>query len=165
MCCSRILLGNSFNFAPRWGMVSPAEISRVDVMYGPFSALYPGNSIGAVLTMTTRMPDDFEVHAMGTVAVQPFSLYGRKELNLGGVTNILVGDRINDFRYWVGYEHLDNQGQAQTFPTFRHDAGHGGLAFLGASRTSTNRVVRASLRQRDGADYVQTDLAKVKALL
>ena len=43
------LLGNSFNFPPRWGMVSPAEIDRVDVIYGPFSALYPGNSIGGVL--------------------------------------------------------------------------------------------------------------------
>ncbi|MEP6721908.1 MAG: Plug domain-containing protein, partial [Variovorax sp.] len=32
------LLGNGATFAPRWGMVSPEEIERVDVMYGPFSA-------------------------------------------------------------------------------------------------------------------------------
>lgn len=155
------LLGNSFNFAPRWGMVSPAEISRVDVMYGPFSALYPGNSIGAVLTMTTRMPDDFEVHAMGTAAVQPFSLYGRKELNLGGVANILVGDRINDFRYWVGYEHLDNQGQAQTFPGNFLTPGTG-AAFSGGYQDFDQQGRPRIITAAAGADYVQTDLAKVK---
>ena len=34
-----ILLGNSFGFAPRWGMVSPEEIESVNILYGPFSAL------------------------------------------------------------------------------------------------------------------------------
>ena len=36
-------LGNGATYAPRWGMVTPEEIERVDVMYGPFSAAYPGN--------------------------------------------------------------------------------------------------------------------------
>src|SRR5207344_116306 len=31
-------LGNGATFTPRWGMVFPEEIERVDVMYGPFSA-------------------------------------------------------------------------------------------------------------------------------
>jgi hypothetical protein len=61
------LLGNSFNFPPRWGLVSPSEISRVDVMYGPFSALYPGNSMGGVVTMETRMPTKPEFPISGTV--------------------------------------------------------------------------------------------------
>src|SRR5260370_19709826 len=43
------LLGNNFAFAPRWSMVYPDEIQRVDVIYGPFSALYPGNSFGATV--------------------------------------------------------------------------------------------------------------------
>src|SRR3954452_11818706 len=52
------LIGNNNNFAsPRWGMVSPEEISRVDVVYGPYEAAYPGNSIGAVVNFTPRMPD------------------------------------------------------------------------------------------------------------
>jgi iron complex outermembrane receptor protein len=55
-------LNNSFSTPPRWGMVSPEEIERVDVMYGPFSALYPGNSMGGVLNITTRMPEKFEAH-------------------------------------------------------------------------------------------------------
>ena len=35
------LIANNNNVGgPRWGMVSPEEIERVDVMYGPFSAAY-----------------------------------------------------------------------------------------------------------------------------
>ena len=156
------LLGNSFNFPPRWGMVSPEEISRIDVMYGPFSALYPGNSIGAVLTMTTRMPDNFEVHASGTAAVQPFSLYSRNELNLGGVTNVLIGDRINDLRYWVGYEHLDNQGQAQTFPGNFLTPGTGNTRFFGGHQDFDQQGRPRIITHAAGADYVQTDMAKFK---
>ena len=155
------LLGNSFNFPPRWGMVSPEEISRIDVMYGPFSALYPGNSIGAVLTMTTRMPDNFELHASGTAAVQPFSLYSRNELNLGGVTNVLIGDRINDFRYWVGYEHLDNQGQAQTFPG-NFLTPNTGSAFFGGHQDFDQQGRPRIITHAAGADHVQTDMAKFK---
>ena len=33
------LLGNSFGNTPRWGMVAPEEIERMDVSYGPYSAL------------------------------------------------------------------------------------------------------------------------------
>ena len=36
-------IANGTNYAPRWGLVTPEEIERVDVMYGPFSAAYPGN--------------------------------------------------------------------------------------------------------------------------
>jgi iron complex outermembrane receptor protein len=55
-------LNNSFSTPPRWGMVSPEEIDRIDVIYGPFSALYPGNSAGGVVLMTTHMPEQFEAH-------------------------------------------------------------------------------------------------------
>ena len=49
------LIGNNNSTAsPRWGMVAPEEIERIDVLYGPFSAAYPGNSIGAVVNITTR---------------------------------------------------------------------------------------------------------------
>jgi len=55
------LLGNSFAFPPRWGMVSPEEIESISMMYGPFSALYAGNSFGGVMSIATRMPEKFEI--------------------------------------------------------------------------------------------------------
>eukprot|EP01137_Pigoraptor_chileana_P037169 Opistho-2@33845 len=50
------LLGNGAAFTPRWGLVAPEEIERVDVLYGPFSAAYAGNAVGAVVDFQTRMP-------------------------------------------------------------------------------------------------------------
>ena len=69
------LLGNNYAYPPRWGLVAPAEISQVDVIYGPFSAIYPGNSMGGVINLTTHMPDHFEIHAGLTGARQSFHLY------------------------------------------------------------------------------------------
>ncbi|MBN3845214.1 Plug domain-containing protein, partial [Burkholderia sp. Ac-20349] len=37
------LLGSSYAYPPRWSLIPPDDIARVDVLYGPFSALYPGN--------------------------------------------------------------------------------------------------------------------------
>src|SRR3954471_18756233 len=67
------LIGNNNSTAsPRWGMVSPGEIARIDVIYGPFEAAYPGNSIGAVVNLTTRMPQGPEVALSLGAAVQHF---------------------------------------------------------------------------------------------
>ena len=71
-------LGNGvggLSFPPRWGLVTPEEIDRVDVMYGPFSAAYPGNSVGAVVDYVTRMPTRLEAHGAVGYVVQPFELY------------------------------------------------------------------------------------------
>jgi iron complex outermembrane receptor protein len=68
------LLGNGATFAPRWGLVSPEEIARVDVMYGPFSAAYSGNAVGAVVDYQTRMPTRFEAHARVGYSHQPNDL-------------------------------------------------------------------------------------------
>lgn len=72
-------LGNGAAFAPRWGMVDPEEIERVDVLYGPFSAAYGGNSVGAVVDYVMRMPKGFEAHAKFGLTRQPFRLYGTRE--------------------------------------------------------------------------------------
>src|SRR3954468_1953229 len=52
-----LIANNNTLGGPRWGMISPDEIARIDVMYGPFSAAYSGSSMGAVMTITTRQPD------------------------------------------------------------------------------------------------------------
>jgi len=111
------LLGNSYSFPPRWGLVSPSEISRVDVMYGPFSALYPGNSLGGVVTLETRMPTRPEFHAAITGAQQDFKLYGTHENYNSGNVSLAGGNRIGPFSAWVSYDHLDAQGQPMSFAT------------------------------------------------
>ena len=69
------LLGNGASFTPRWGLVTPEEIERVDVLYGPFSAAYPGNSVGAVVDYVTRMPDELEMNARVSSFSEDFHVY------------------------------------------------------------------------------------------
>ncbi|MGT2490948.1 hypothetical protein ACU4GD_11495 [Cupriavidus basilensis] len=45
---STLINNNNGNGSPQWFMVVPQQVDRIDVMYGPFSAAYPGNSYGAV---------------------------------------------------------------------------------------------------------------------
>ncbi|HYD37515.1 MAG TPA: TonB-dependent receptor plug domain-containing protein, partial [Allosphingosinicella sp.] len=75
---SALIGNNNTSASPRWGMVSPEEIERVDVLYGPFSAAYPGNSIGAVVNLTTRLPRRSEGSISSAVGVQRFSEYSTK---------------------------------------------------------------------------------------
>ena len=67
---SSLIGNNNSSASPRWALVAPEEIERIDVMYGPFSAAYPGNSMGAVVEITTRMPDKFEAGAKVQGAAQ-----------------------------------------------------------------------------------------------
>ena len=108
-------LGNSYAYPPRWNMVAPVEIERVDAMEGPFSALYGGNSESGVYTITTRMPEHFEFHAEGNSSVQYFHWFEDKETDVSGHMSAAIGDRKENFSYWLIYDRLDAQGQAQTF--------------------------------------------------
>ncbi|RYX92282.1 MAG: TonB-dependent receptor [Comamonadaceae bacterium] len=113
-------LGNGvggLSFPPRWGLVTPEEIERVDVMYGPFSAAYPGNSVGAVVDYVTRMPVKFEAHGSVGYVHQPFSLYNTSENERAWQTSTSVGNRSGDWSWWLNFNHTDSQGQPLTFAT------------------------------------------------
>nr|WP_316638500.1 TonB-dependent receptor [uncultured Roseateles sp.] len=111
------LLGNGAGFTPRWGLVTPEEIERVDVLYGPFSAAYSGNSVGAVVDYQTRMPKAFEVHAKLGLLHQPFDLYSTHERYGGHQASASVGSREGSFSWWLNANRLDSEGQPLTFVT------------------------------------------------
>ncbi|HYS65442.1 MAG TPA: TonB-dependent receptor [Paraburkholderia sp.] len=111
------LLGSSFSFPPRWSMVFPDEIQQVDVIYGPFSALYPGNSLGATVLISTRMPKKFEADADVKAFTQHFSLFGVNQNFNGSEASASIGDRIGKFSYLLGANHLENTSQPLQFAT------------------------------------------------
>ena len=121
-------LGNGATFAPRWGMVSTEQIERVDVLYGPFSAAYGGNSVGAVVDYVTRMPTRFEAHAKLTLTHQPFELYGSSDSYQGKQASIALGDRRGAWSWYVDVNRTDSDGQPLTFPTRLLSAGTPGKA-------------------------------------
>ena len=108
-------LNNSCCPGPRWGMVPQNSIDRVDVMYGPFSALYPGNSVGGVVLMKTHMPTKFEAHARFDTFTENFKLYGTDDNYTGSHATANIGDKINDFSFWLNADHLDNHSHPTDF--------------------------------------------------
>ncbi|MBY0237702.1 MAG: TonB-dependent receptor [Burkholderiaceae bacterium] len=128
-------LGNGATFAPRWGMVSPEQIERVDVLYGPFSAAYGGNSVGAVVDYVTRMPDKFEAHAKFSLSHQPFELYNTNTSYSGKQLSAALGDRNGAWSWFIDVSRTDSEGQPLTFPTRLLSAGtvgSGGVKVSGA---------------------------------
>jgi iron complex outermembrane recepter protein len=117
------LLGNSFSYPPRWGMVNPEEIQRISMMYGPFSSLYAGNSMGGVINIETRMPERLEAHAGVQSFIQNFKLYGTDQTKIGNREFFSIGNKVNDFSFWASMNRLENTAQPLDFSV--NDAGSG----------------------------------------
>ena len=82
--------------APRWNMIAPEEIQRIDVLYGPYSAAYPGNSIGTTVAIRTRRPDDLTMSVRTTAFSERFAEYGLEDDYSGYQVSGFFGDRFDN---------------------------------------------------------------------
>ena len=162
-------LNNSFSTAPRWGMVAPEEIERIDTLYGPFSALYPGNSAGGVVRISTRMPTRFEAHVKLDAFTQRFQLYGTNKNFGGGHASVSLGHALGDWSGWLTLDHLDNKGQPQTFGNATAKTGVPATAgtFVDVSGSPVIRDIDTSGNPRimvstTGLDQTVQDIVKIK---
>ncbi|MGZ3314906.1 MAG: TonB-dependent receptor plug domain-containing protein, partial [Caulobacteraceae bacterium] len=117
MLISSLIGNNNTSASPKWGLVSPDAIGRVDVLYGPFSAAYAGNSMGAVVAFTTRMPTRLEGSVEVQGAGQAFSQYGDRRTYETGRAAVDFGDRFGRFAFRLSYNRLDSYGQPLTYAT------------------------------------------------
>lgn len=164
-------LGNGvggLSFPPRWGLVTPEEIERVDVMYGPFSAAYPGNSVGAVVDYVTRMPTKFEAHAKVGYVSQPFKLYNTDSTYRAWQASASVGSREGNWSWWVNVNRTDSEGQPLTFATRLVSAGtavtNGSTPVTGAVAGLNNAnqawwLIGAGTQYRTVQDHFKVKLA------
>ncbi|HET7061366.1 MAG TPA: TonB-dependent receptor [Nitrosospira sp.] len=113
------LLGNNNQNtgSPRWNTVSPSEIAQVNVLYGPFAAAYPGNSIGGVINIITKMPEKFEAGIDVQSSWQTFNLYGTKDTYESQRYMGYFGHKYKDLSFRFDYSHLDAHSQPITFAT------------------------------------------------
>jgi len=129
-------LGTGFGNSPRWFLIAPEEIEKIAVSYGPYSALYTGNSIGGTVLFTTQMPTHFTSTAKAQYFAEDFSEYATKGTYTGKTGYVSVGDRIGKFSYFAYVNHLDNDSQPMQFGTVNVSAttapGTGGTAVTGA---------------------------------
>ncbi|MBU6268795.1 MAG: TonB-dependent receptor [Sphingomonadales bacterium] len=114
---SALIGNNNGNGSPRWTLVTPEEIQSIDVLYGPFSAAYSGNSIGTVIAITTRMPDRLEARATALVNVQQFDLYDTHQTLPTWQVSGSVGDRFGNLAVLLSATRTEARSQPISFVT------------------------------------------------
>ncbi|MBW8815167.1 MAG: TonB-dependent receptor [Caulobacterales bacterium] len=138
---SALIGNNNTTASPKWGLVTPDAVARVDVLNGPFAAAFPGNSIGSVIAFTTRMPAGFEAHAEAQGAVQSFAKYGDDADYRTWRLAADLGDRSGPLAFRLSYNHLDSHSQPLSYVSATLPAGASatGTSVTGAF-TDANRA-------------------------
>lgn len=114
---SALIGNNNTNSSPRWNLISPEAIGRVDFLNGPFAAAYPGNSIGGVLLISSKMPDKPFATAKETVSATPWHQYGTKDTYVTSQTSAAAGNRDGALSWLVSANYLDSFQQPLTYTT------------------------------------------------
>lgn len=158
---SALIANNNGNGSPRWNMVTPDEIARIEVLYGPFSAAYPGNSIGTVVNIVTRMPDALEARLSALANVQQFNQYGTTQTLPTRQFAGSIGDRFGPFALLVSASRTIANGQPLAYITAPSAPAGATGAFDDRNRTGTPIKVLGA----GGIEHHQQDNFKLKAAL
>ncbi|WP_332853543.1 TonB-dependent receptor [Duganella sp. S19_KUP01_CR8] len=109
--------------APRWNMIAPEEITRVEVLYGPFSALYPGNAIGATIAVSTSRPTTFGGSVRVAMQDQSFAQYGDQDHYRNYQGSAIIGDKLaSGLWYKLMLNHQDSTSQPMGYYTVTANA-------------------------------------------
>jgi len=114
---SALIANNNTIGAPRWGVVSPEEIERIDMLYGPYSAEYSGNAMGGVMRIVTRQPQRTEFTFDQTEALQSFNLYDTDNHYLTSQTSATAGGRSGGLSWFLGGSFQNSFSQPLAFVT------------------------------------------------
>jgi iron complex outermembrane receptor protein len=145
---------NGWNGGPRWGMVAPQSIESVEVLYGPYSALYPGNSIGNTVLIHTRLPDGFTAGAAAQFLSQDYhDDYGARSRYDGHRLAAHLGDHNGRWRWLVSVDQLDNHGQPMQYAVAR--AGGDPAHAVAVSGATLDRNINGSPRLIYGANSIE----------
>ncbi len=141
--------------APRWNMVNTEAIERVDALYGPFSAIYPGNSIGTTLVITERKPRGLEASASLKYNLQNFDEYGTQERYGSTQLSARVANRLaSGLWFAVALQQQDSHG---------HPMGYAN-AVRGVAAAASNFAAPTSGTLVTGIRYDQDPLGRERAL-
>ncbi|RZK02580.1 MAG: TonB-dependent receptor, partial [Novosphingobium sp.] len=127
-------LGNSFGFAPKWGVVGPGEVEQFDIVYGPYSSRYLGNSMGGIVNVTTRDPKETEAFATVQGFVQPYGQFATKHDYYGYAAEGGFGwkQKYGPFSLRVTGRFFRNEGQPMMWYGLVPITGAAGTAVTGA---------------------------------
>ncbi|MCP3470267.1 TonB-dependent receptor [Bradyrhizobium sp. CCGUVB1N3] len=132
---SALIGNNNSGASPKWNLIVPEAIGRVDYLNGPFAAAYPGNSIGGVLLITSKMPDKPFATAKETVSVMPWSQYGTKSTYVTSQTSAAAGNRDGALSWLIGANYRDSYQQPLSYVTNGSVPARTTGTFIAPSRT------------------------------
>lgn len=157
------LLGNSYAYPARWNLVGSEEIDSVNVLYGPFSALLPGNSAGATILMTTRRPESIEAHARVQAFSQPYKLYGTDMTAYGHQEQASGGFRVGGLTVSLMANHLDSRAQPMSFATATQaTSGAGSVPYSGYTVDKDPSGVQRVIVGSTSIDHTVQDVGKIR---
>ena len=158
------LMTNGWDGAPRWGMVAPGEIGAVDILYGPYSALYPGNSLGSTVLIHTVLPQRFTASASSQFFSQDYrDAYGAGGHYDGHRMAATLGNKQGRLSWLLEYSRLDNHGQPMQYATAK--AGGDPALAVPVSGVTSDRNPNGTPRLVYGANSIEhtlQDQAKLK---
>lgn len=127
-------LGNSFGFAPKWGVVGPGEVAQFDIVYGPYSARYAGNSMGGIVNITTRDPKETEAFVTTQGFVQPYRQFSTRDDYYGYSAEAGIGWKQKDgpFSARLTGRYFRNDGHPMSFYGLTPVSGAAGTAVTGS---------------------------------
>ena len=160
---SALIANNNGNGSPRWTLVTPEEIERIDVLYGPFSAAYSGNSIGATVNITTRMPSQLEARASALTNLSDFALYGTKQSLRTQQFSGSLGNRFGPLAVLASLTHTDAQSQPISFTTVTGQANPAGTFGGYGDRNKLGQAIR--VLGAGGIEHHVQDTARLKLAL
>ncbi|WNO54052.1 TonB-dependent receptor [Stakelama saccharophila] len=110
-------LGNRWDYPPKWNVVGPSEVRQFDIVYGPYSARYGGNSMGGVISVTTQEPEGTSAYGTVQGMVMPFREYGYDETFTGYSIEGGAGWKQENgpWSIYGGFRHFENTGQSMTY--------------------------------------------------
>ena len=118
-------LGSGEGFAPKLSITGPSEAQQLDVVYGPYSARYGGNSMGGIVSITTLEPRKKTGYVTTRAFAMPFKEYGIDE-TFTGYSVEAGGSWKQASSPWsarLSARHIDNVGQSTTYGLLAPSAG------------------------------------------
>ncbi len=128
--------------APRWNMVNVEAIERIDALYGPFSAIYPGNSMGTTLIVTERKPRGLEASASIKLNQQGFNEYATSETYTSKQVSGRIATRLDSgLWYSLALQHQDSMGHPMGYANAVRGSTSGAFATATAAAKSVTGIV------------------------
>lgn len=158
-------LGNSFSFPPKWGVVGPGEVKQFDIVYGPYSSRYSGNSMGGIISIATKPPEDgVESFATAQYFVQPYKQYGTDK-NFQGYTGEAGFSWKQQDGPWsarLSYRRLENEGHPQQFYQLTNVTGGAAGTVVTGAVTDANLITKTPVSGAYATDDTAQDQVRAR---